>query len=43
MPQQLLRSGTLSEIVDEIIKTRAEARAENGWIMDIYLMRRQPA
>lgn len=41
MPQQILKSGPLSEISEEIIQTRAKARAENGWIMDIYLMRRR--
>ncbi|SHH61588.1 precorrin-6A synthase (deacetylating) [Cognatishimia maritima] len=41
MPQQVLRAGLLAEISDDIIQTRAEARAENGWIMDIYLMRKR--
>ncbi|MFY0597720.1 MAG: precorrin-6A synthase (deacetylating) [Cognatishimia sp.] len=40
MPQQVLRSGPLSDVQDEIINTRAKARAENGWIMDIYLLRK---
>jgi len=40
MPQQVLRSGPLSDVQDEIISTRAKARAENGWIMDIYLLRK---
>jgi len=40
MPQQVLRSGKLSEVNDDIQETRAKARAEHGWIMDIYLMRR---
>lgn len=40
MPQQVLCSGALREVADEIVKTRGKARAENGWIMDIYLMRR---
>lgn len=41
MPQQVLCAGALGDVKDKIIKTRAEARAENGWIMDIYLMRRK--
>ncbi len=32
--------GPLSEVADHILKTRAKARAEHGWIMDIYLLRR---
>lgn len=40
MPMQVLKSGVLLEICDEIIQTRAAARAANGWIMDIYLLRR---
>lgn len=41
MPQQILRAGRLAEVSEAIQNTRAEARAENGWIMDIYLMRRK--
>ena len=40
MPQQILIQGPLSEVSSTIIETRAHARAEHGWIMDIYLMRR---
>ncbi len=40
MDQQILLHGPLSDIADTIEKTRAEARAQNGWIMDIYLLRR---
>ncbi|HTJ03275.1 MAG TPA: precorrin-6A synthase (deacetylating) [Methylovirgula sp.] len=36
---EVLVSGPLSEVKDEIEKTRAELRAQNGWIMDIYLLR----
>lgn len=42
MPQQVLRSGRLKEVASDIIETRAEAREQNGWIMDIYLMRKRP-
>lgn len=40
MPQEINLAGPLSDITDEIIRTRAEARDANGWIMDIYLLRR---
>jgi precorrin-6A synthase len=40
MPQQALIHGPLGEVGGEIIATRAKLRAEHGWIMDIYLMRR---
>ncbi|MEX0287084.1 MAG: precorrin-6A synthase (deacetylating) [Paracoccaceae bacterium] len=41
MPQQILMHGPVSEIADQIIAKRAEARAQHGWIMDIYLLRRR--
>lgn len=40
-PQEILRSGPLRELRDEIARVRAEARAEHGWIMDTYLLRRR--
>lgn len=40
MPQEVLVSGPLAEVSAQIVETRAAARAQNGWIMDIYLMRR---
>lgn len=40
MPEQILRAGALSDMADEIIHTRAKARKQHGWIMDIYLLRR---
>lgn len=42
MPQQILMAGPLAETSARIIETRAQARADNGWIMDIYLLRRAP-
>lgn len=39
-PEELLRSGPLDDVADEIVRTRAEARAANGWMFDIYLLRR---
>jgi len=43
MPEEVLIHGRLSEVADQIVETRAEARAAHGWIMDIYLLRRRPA
>jgi precorrin-6A synthase len=40
MPQQSLIHGPLVEVGDRILATRAKLRAEHGWIMDIYLMRK---
>lgn len=39
---QLLHSGPLAETAETILATRAAARARHGWIMDTYLLRRQP-
>lgn len=38
---ELLRSGAVSEVADEIEQTRSEARQRKGWIMDTYLLRRK--
>lgn len=38
---EVLISGPLGEVADEITKTRARLRAEHGWIMDSYLLRRE--
>lgn len=40
MPDEILISGKLSEVADEIIAARAAAREHKGWIMDSYLLRR---
>lgn len=40
MAEETLIHGLLSEVSDEILSTRARLRAEHGWIMDIYLLRR---
>jgi precorrin-6A synthase len=43
-PDEILIAGKLKEVVDDIERVRAEARQAHGWIMDIYLMRRnQPS
>jgi precorrin-6A synthase len=38
---EVLIAGALNEVRDEILRLRAEKRAAKGWIMDIYLLRRQ--
>jgi len=40
MPQQALIAGPLDQVGPRIIAERARLRAEHGWIMDIYLLRR---
>lgn len=37
---ELLVSGELGAVADEIERVRAKARDRNGWIMDTYLLRR---
>jgi precorrin-6A synthase len=39
---EVLVSGPLAEVADEITETRARLRARHGWIMDTYLVRRGP-
>lgn len=39
-PEEILLSGNLREVVNEIERIREEARQDNGWIMDSYLLRR---
>ncbi|MFN4191520.1 MAG: precorrin-6A synthase (deacetylating) [Tabrizicola sp.] len=40
MPEECLIHGPLAEVAEKILATRARLRAEHGWIMDIYLLRR---
>ncbi len=40
MPEETLIHGPLAKVADHILATRARLRAEHGWIMDIYLLRR---
>ncbi|UFS65850.1 precorrin-6A synthase (deacetylating) [Paracoccus denitrificans] len=40
MPNQILIRGPLPEVAGHILETRARARAQHGWIMDIYLLER---
>jgi precorrin-6A synthase len=39
-PDEILISGTLEEVADEIERVRKAARLANGWIMDTYLLRK---
>jgi precorrin-6A synthase len=39
-PDEILISGPLSEVADEIVRVRAEARTRKGWMFDTYLLRR---
>jgi precorrin-6A synthase len=39
---EILVSGPIGEVADEIVRLRAQARARKGWIMDTYLLRRAP-
>jgi precorrin-6A synthase len=40
MQDEILVSGPLPGVADEIVRRRAEARERKGWIMDAYLLRR---
>ena len=40
MPEQVLLSGPLDQVSDQILQRRQTARAAHGWIMDTYLLRR---
>ncbi|TDV48036.1 precorrin-6A synthase (deacetylating) [Actinophytocola oryzae] len=40
-PDEILISGQVSEVAEEIRARRAQARARKGWIMDTYLLRRR--
>ncbi len=39
-PDEILVSGRLADVVQEIDRVRAAARSRKGWMMDIYLLRR---
>ncbi|MDG4862188.1 precorrin-6A synthase (deacetylating) [Streptomyces sp. T-3] len=41
-PDEILVSGPLAEAAPKIERLRAEARERKGWIMDTYLLRRNP-
>ena len=39
---EVLMSGSLREVMGDIKRVRAQKKAEKGWIMDTYLLRRRP-
>ena len=39
MKEEILIQGPLDQVTDQIIETRAEARENHGWIMDIYVLK----
>jgi precorrin-6A synthase len=39
-PDEILISGKLADVADEIERVRKAARLANGWIMDTYLLRK---
>ncbi|TQS73987.1 precorrin-6A synthase (deacetylating) [Rhodobacteraceae bacterium] len=41
MAQEIRLCGPLSQVGPRILEARAEARARHGWVMDIYLLRRE--
>ncbi len=41
-PDEILASGPIAEAAPRIERLRAEARERKGWIMDTYLLRRDP-
>jgi precorrin-6A synthase len=40
---EILVSGRLRDVAEEIVALRAQARERHGWIMDVYLLRRPVA
>ena len=42
MENEIIRSGPLASASQDIIDTRAHAKAKHGWIMDIYILDRAP-
>lgn len=40
MDEEITLTGPLAETSGRIVETRAKARADHGWIMDIYVLRR---
>ena len=38
MKEEILIKGQLTEVADQIVAAREQARADHGWIMDIYLL-----
>jgi precorrin-6A synthase len=40
-PDEILISGPLREVADQIVRVREAARARKGWVFDTYLLRRR--
>ena len=40
MKEEILIKGPLADVARKILETRARARANHGWIMDIYVLKR---
>ncbi len=40
-PDEILVSGPLSDVADEVVRIRAEARQRKGWMFDTYLLSRR--
>lgn len=38
LPQQVLRTGRLADVIDGIVEVRARLREEHGWVMDTYAL-----
>lgn len=41
-PDEILISGKLKDVADEIDRARTDAKTRHGWIMDSYLLRKGP-
>ncbi len=41
MKEEVLISGPLDQVAQQILDIRAKARADHGWIMDIYLLKKR--
>lgn len=41
MAEEITLAGPLAEVSGKILETRAAARTQHGWIMDIYILRRK--
>lgn len=42
MADQIIMSGTLTEVGPRIVAARQDARERHGWIMDSYILKRRP-
>ncbi len=42
MPDQIIMAGPLAEVSAQIVEIRREARDKHGWIMDSYILKREP-